>query len=50
VEHAGLAIAVANFTVFPGMFCWHVKGLFGQGQLLPLQGLTAVGAGLLQLT
>lgn len=27
-EHAGLAAAVANFTVLPGAFCWHVKGLF----------------------
>lgn len=33
VEHAGLAVAVANFTVFPGAFCWHVKGLFGHSQL-----------------
>jgi hypothetical protein len=32
-EHAGLLFAVANFTVFPGAFCWHVKGLIGHGDL-----------------
>ena len=50
VEQAGLFIAVANFTVYPGAFCWHVKGLFGQG-LLPAGGvLGGCGLGLLQLT
>jgi len=52
VEHAGLLAAVANFTVMPGAFCWHVKGLFGQGalplQTTPLGG--ALGLGLLQFT
>lgn len=50
VEHAGLATAVANFTVFPGAFCWHVKGLFGQS-VLPAVGFFAeAGLGLMQIT
>lgn len=50
VEHAGLATAVANFTIFPGAFCWHVKGLFGQGRLAADGVLTEVALGLLQIT
>jgi NADH-quinone oxidoreductase subunit L len=50
VENAGLAVAVANFTVFPGAFCWHVKGLFLQGALVETSPLLVVGLGLLQLT
>jgi len=50
VEHAGLAAAAANFTVFPGAFCWHVKGLFGQGVLAANSALTATAVGLLQVT
>jgi NADH:ubiquinone oxidoreductase subunit 5 (subunit L)/multisubunit Na+/H+ antiporter MnhA subunit len=48
-EHAGLLAAVANFTVWPGAFSWHVKGLLAQGEL---GGglLTALGLELLQLT
>jgi NADH:ubiquinone oxidoreductase subunit 5 (subunit L)/multisubunit Na+/H+ antiporter MnhA subunit len=30
-EHAGLAIAVANFTILPGAVSWQVKGLFSLG-------------------
>jgi NADH-quinone oxidoreductase subunit L len=50
VEHAGLAVAVANFTVFPGAFCWHVKGLFNQGTLPHASLITDLGLGLLQVT
>ena len=52
IEHAGLAVAVANFTVMPGAFCWHVKGLFGQGLLSwqVHQWIPVLGLGLLQLT
>jgi hypothetical protein len=50
VEHAGLAVAVANFTVFPGAFCWHVKGLFNQGTLPSSSLAIDLGLGLLQVT
>jgi NADH:ubiquinone oxidoreductase subunit 5 (subunit L)/multisubunit Na+/H+ antiporter MnhA subunit len=30
-EHAGLCVALANFTIFPGAISWHVKGLFVKG-------------------
>lgn len=50
VEGAGLGAAVANFTVFPGAFCWHVKGLFGQGTLAEVGPGVAVALGLLQIT
>lgn len=49
-EHAGLAVALANFTIFPGVFAWHVKGLF----ILGLTPVTPIGSWfgleLLQLT
>jgi len=50
VERAGLAISVANFTVFPGAFCWHVKGLFNVGVLDTSKVLVTLGVGLLQIT
>jgi hypothetical protein len=50
VEHAGLATAVANFTAFPGAFCWHVKGLFGQGMLTHSGFLAQLALGVLQVT
>ena len=36
--------------MFPGAFCWHVKGLFGQGVLAPSGPLLSLGLGLMQLT
>ncbi len=33
VEHAGLLVSLGNFTIIPGGFCWHVKGLFFAGLL-----------------
>lgn len=27
VTHAGLSVAIANSTVVPGAFAWHVKAL-----------------------
>jgi NADH:ubiquinone oxidoreductase subunit 5 (subunit L)/multisubunit Na+/H+ antiporter MnhA subunit len=51
-EHAGMVISVANFTIVPGGFCWHVKGLFSQGAL-PWKGTqweVVIGLGLLQMT
>jgi len=50
IEHAGLLLAVSNFTVFPGLYCWHVKGLFLHGQLHSSSVLLGWGLGLLQLT
>jgi hypothetical protein len=50
IEQAGLTVAVANFTVFPGAFCWHVKGLFGQGILAQPTHLVSISIGLLQIT
>lgn len=49
-EHAGLCAALANFTVFPGAFSWHVKGLFIKGYALPSFWLTSVALDFLQLT
>ena len=49
-EHAGLCAALANFTIFPGAFSWHVKGLFVKGYALPCYWATALALDLLQLT
>lgn len=49
-EHAGLCAALANFTVFPGAFSWHVKGLFIKGYALPSFWLTSIALDFLQLT
>ena len=32
LEHAGLLASLANFTVLPGAFSWHVKALLLRGQ------------------
>lgn len=32
LEHAGIFISLANFTILPGAFSWHVKALFLKGQ------------------
>lgn len=50
IEHAGLFVALANFTVFPGAFAWHVKGLFLLGQLPSYSWGSWFGIELLQLT
>lgn len=42
-EHAGLAVSVANFTIFPGAFSWHIKALFLRGQY-PYENLLAMYA------
>lgn len=47
--HAGLAVSVANFTVLPGVFSWHVKGLFLRG-VLAGTWLDSLAVNLLQLT
>ncbi len=49
-EHAGLCAALANFTVFPGAFSWHVKGLFVKGYPLHSFWATSLALDLLQLT
>ena len=49
-EHAGLAVALANFTVFPGAFSWHVKGLFLRGHPTHYPSLTGCALDVLQLT
>lgn len=52
LEHAGLGVAIANFTIMPGAFCWHVKGLFGHGVLaeVPASIHVNLGLGVLQFT
>lgn len=49
-EHAGLACAVANFTILPGAFAWHAKSLFilGSTPFSPLGAALALEV--LQLT
>jgi len=49
-EHAGLLVAICNFTILPGAFSWHAKGLFllGEAPLSPLGAF--VGLEVLQLT
>jgi hypothetical protein len=32
LEHAGILVSLANFTILPGAFSWHVKSLFMKGQ------------------
>lgn len=32
LEHVGILVSVANFTIFPGAFSWHIKALFLKGQ------------------
>ncbi len=49
-EHAFLAMIVCNFTVFPGIFCWHVKGLFLQEYTVGSFFSLSLGLGFLQLT
>jgi NADH:ubiquinone oxidoreductase subunit 5 (subunit L)/multisubunit Na+/H+ antiporter MnhA subunit len=48
--HAGLSAALANFSVFPGAFSWHVKGLFIRGYAPHHPAFTATAFDLLQLT
>lgn len=40
-EHAGLLVALSNFTILPGAFSWHVKALFLKGAT-PLEPLGSV--------
>jgi NADH:ubiquinone oxidoreductase subunit 5 (subunit L)/multisubunit Na+/H+ antiporter MnhA subunit len=49
-EHAGLCVALANFSIFPGAFSWHVKGLFIKSYSLPASRLAPFALDLLQLT
>jgi hypothetical protein len=49
-EHAGLCVALANFSVFPGAFSWHVKGLFIKSYPAYHPAVTALALDLLQLT
>lgn len=49
-EHAGVLVSLCNFTVLPGAFVWHVKGLFLGGQVAPLLRVTELGLGLLEIT
>lgn len=49
-EHAGLAVAIANFTILPGAFSWHVKSLFIQGQTPVSPFGFSFGVEVLQLT
>lgn len=49
-EHAGLCVALANFTIFPGAFSWHVKGLFIRGYPAHHPVFTAAALDTLQLT
>jgi hypothetical protein len=49
-EHAFLALIIFNFTVFPGIFCWHVKGLFLQEYAVSSMLGLGLGLGFLQLT
>lgn len=48
--HAGLAVAVANFTVLPGAFSWHAKSLFMQGLSPWIFSGAELGLEVLQLT
>ena len=50
VEHAGILSSVCNFTVVPGGFCWHVKGLFLTGILGRQTWLDSLGLSVLGLT
>lgn len=50
LEHGGLVVALANFTVLPGAFSWHAKGLFVLGQTPFMPSGAAVGLEVLQLT
>lgn len=50
VEQAGLALTVANSTIFPGAFCWHVKGLFLVSEVPSLTTSATLGLGILGLT
>lgn len=50
VEHAGLAVAVANFTVFPGAFAWHAKSLFILGEAPFAPAGAEIALEVLQLT
>ncbi len=49
-ELTALYVIIANFTVFPGIFCWHIKGLFLAEVGLSHQGVGLLGLSLLQLT
>jgi hypothetical protein len=37
-ERCGLATAIANATIWPGAFVWHVKGLLVRGEALASLG------------
>lgn len=50
LEHGGVALSVANFTVLPGAFSWHAKGLFLKGEILPEAFLTGFAIDILLVT
>lgn len=50
LEHIGLFISLANFTIIPGVFSWHVKTLFIKGQLHFFPLYTILAFDVLQLT
>lgn len=50
LEHAGLAVSILNFTIFPGAFSWHVKSLLLGGQTLSATPVAFLGLEVLQLT
>ena len=50
LEHAGLFMALANFTVVPGGFSWHVKSVLSQGQHAWLSPAAQGGFSLLLFT
>ena len=50
VEHAGIAVSIANFTIIPGAFSWHVKALFLKGQYAHESYLAMYALDILSLT
>jgi hypothetical protein len=50
LEHAGIFVSLANFTILPGAFSWHVKSLFMKGQYIYESLLTKYALDVLSLT
>ncbi len=49
-EHAGLLVALSNFSIFPGAFSWQIKGLFIKSYGIYFSVFTGYALDFLQLT
>ena len=49
-EHAGLLLAIANFTIWPGALVWHVKSLYIKGLPQDHINLEVIGLEFLEIS